>query len=110
MVGARFMEWCTGLKKHGNYYSGFVERLEPVLESHRIATTTTWGTRTSTTHGSTNCAGRKRSTVEGADTEDAAGHTRTKRVKGVDDHDGDKENDSTMVGTLMLMFVLELRL
>jgi len=92
------MEWFTGLKKHGNYYSGFVERLNPVLESHRIATTTTWGTRTSTAHsarGSTNLGGKKRGLTEGK----AEGYTCAKRAKGDGDHD--KENDSAMVEVLI---------
>lgn len=51
--------WTDGLQKYGNYYSGFVQELESVLESHRVNTTTTWGTRTSTTYGPTK-GGRKR--------------------------------------------------
>ena len=66
---------------HGNYYSGFVERLEPVLQSHRIATTTTWGIRTSITHGCTNDAGSKQELLE--------------------DGDGEKENDPSMVGNYL---------
>jgi len=37
------MDWTIGLNRHGNYYSGFVNHLEQVLESHRVATTTSWG-------------------------------------------------------------------
>ena len=43
--------WNNNLKRHGNYYSGFVTELEEVLESHRMSTITTWGARTSVTCG-----------------------------------------------------------
>ena len=47
MVSCYKEMWTNNLKRHGNYYSGFVTDLEEVLENHRMSTITTWGTRTS---------------------------------------------------------------
>lgn len=93
------MEWSTGLKKHGCYFSGFVKQLQPVLECHKIATTTTWGIRSSVNHGTCN---RKRSAEE-RDTEVTTEHSYAKRGRGDGDSnaDGDdidnKENECTEV-------------
>ena len=47
MVSCYKETWTNNLKRHGDYYSGFVTDLEEVLENHRMSTITTWGTRTS---------------------------------------------------------------
>ena len=37
--------WSEGLAKVGLYYEGYVDDLEEILESHRLCTQTSYGTR-----------------------------------------------------------------
>ena len=42
--------WKNGLKQQGLYYEGVVVDLDSLLESHKRATVTTWGTRRSSSN------------------------------------------------------------
>ena len=42
--------WTNGLKQKGLYYEGIVVDLDSLLESHKRATVTTWGTRRSSSN------------------------------------------------------------
>ena len=40
-------DWAEGFERVGTYYEGYVSNLDAVLERHKIATLTSYGTRTS---------------------------------------------------------------
>lgn len=40
-------QWAEGLQQVGMYYEGYVDDLDSILDKHKIATLTTYGTRSS---------------------------------------------------------------
>ncbi len=43
--------WSSGLERVGVYYQGVVDKLEDVLDGHRVQTVTCYVTRTSRNNG-----------------------------------------------------------
>ena len=56
--------WTAGLDHRGVYYEGIVEDLDAVLEKHRFATVTTYGTRRSRKSATSEKRSRQSTCVE----------------------------------------------